>query len=187
MCESFEGIISIDEAYVDFSMGSTIFDSRNEYHNLILFRTFSKVFGLAGLRLGYAIANKDVAIEVRDKYQMPYSVSLFTLKVASKMLNHIKIINETVERIKTEREKLIKRLMEIPGIQPFRSDTNFVLFNISKSSKKVYEEVLNRGIIVRNIGSILGFQNCLRVTVAPQPMMERFLSELEQVMKNEYE
>ncbi|MEM2914846.1 MAG: histidinol-phosphate transaminase, partial [Candidatus Bathyarchaeia archaeon] len=181
LTEGFDGIVAVDEAYADFSRGSVV-NLAEKAENLIVFRTFSKVFGLAGLRIGYAIANQDLATVIDERFQLPYNVSLVTLKASVKMLEKIHVIKDATEKLKIEREKLIKRLNQIDGVHAFDSETNFVLFQTEKSSDIVYEELLQKGIIVRNIGRVLNLQNCLRVTVAPSHMLEKFLIELDEVL-----
>jgi histidinol-phosphate aminotransferase len=181
LAESFDGVVAVDEAYVDFSDGSFI-DIANNYDNLVVFRTFSKVFGIAGLRLGSAVTNSVLAKIMDERFQMPYSVTLVALKAALKILEKIDIIKDAVEKVKIQRSVLIETLNELDGVQAFDSETNFVLFQTIKNSEAVYKELSNKGVIVRNIGQVLGYRNCLRVTVAPQPMMDRFLDALKEVL-----
>ena len=117
-----------------------------------------------------------------ERFQMPYTVTLVTLKVALKILGRMNVINEAVEKVKIQRSVLIETLNEFDGVRAFDSETNFVLFQTAKSSETVYKELLNKGVIVRNIGQVLSYRNCLRVTVAPQPMMDRFLKALKEVL-----
>jgi histidinol-phosphate aminotransferase len=178
---NFEGLVAVDEAYVDFSDGSIV-DLVERYENLVVFRTFSKVFGLAGLRVGCAITSPRLAKVMNEKFQMPYSVTLIALKTALKLLEKTETIRAAIEDVKAERSRLTGRLNEIDGVEAFDSKTNFVLFHLNKSSDEVCGALLKKGIIVRNIGRVLHFENCLRVTVAPRPMMERFLNALTQVL-----
>jgi histidinol-phosphate aminotransferase len=181
LAESFEGVVAVDEAYADFSDGSVV-DLVGEFENLVIFRTFSKVFGFAGLRLGCVIANSKLAKVMDERFQMPYSVTLIALKGALKLLEKIDVIKAAIEDVKSERSRLIRRLNRMDGVRPFDSETNFVLFQVEKSSDEVYEALLKKGVIVRDIGRVLHLENCLRVTVAPSPMMERFLTALEEVL-----
>ena len=181
LAKSFQGLVAVDEAYVDFSAGSVV-GLVKECGNLVVFRTFSKVFGLAGLRVGCAITSPSLAKVMNEKFQMPYSVTLIALKTALKLLNSTEIIDNAVENVKAERSRLIESLNEVEGVKAFSSGTNFVLFQVNKSSGGVYKALLAKGIIVRNIGHVLHLQNCLRVTVAPPPMTDRFLRALRQVL-----
>jgi len=178
----FDGLVAVDEAYVDFSGGSVI-SLIEEFENLIVFRTFSKVFGLAGLRIGCAIASPELARVIDKRFQMPYSVSLVAVKAALKILDQPEVIQEAVERVKCERERLIRKLNDISGVHAFDSKTNFVLFQVDKSSDVIYDRLLEKGVIVRNIGRVLNYENCLRVTVAPPSITDRFLMSLQEVLR----
>jgi len=184
LAEDFDGLVAVDEAYADFA-NSTLVDVVGEFENLIVFRTFSKVFGLAGLRLGYVITNKALAEVMNERLQMPYAVSLVALKTAVKMLENFEYIEGTIKELKAERSRMIEALNQIDGVRAFPSETNFVLFQVNRNSLSVYRNLLSRGIIVRNIGRVLEFNNCLRVTVAPAPLINRFLGELREVLSVE--
>ena len=181
LAEGFDGLIAVDEAYVDFSDASVV-DLVEDYLNIAVFRTFSKVFGLAGLRVGCAIASPELAKVMNERFQMPYSVTLIGLSTALRLLEKTESIEGAIEDVKAERSKLIERLNEMKGVKAFDSKTNFVLFQVERSSDEVYEELLRKGVIVRNMGRVLHLENCLRVTVAPPPMTERFLDTLGEVL-----
>ena len=182
LMEEFSGLVAVDEAYIDFS-GSSLVDLTEEFDNLIIFRTFSKVFGLAGLRVGCAIANAELAKTINEKFLMPYSVSLIAIKAALKILKHSEVISSAIGEVKRERERLIRELNSINGVRAFNSETNFVLFQVNRSSESVYRRLLEKGVIIRNIGRVLEYENCLRVTVAPAPMMNKFLSALRETLE----
>jgi len=181
LMEEFSGLVAVDEAYIDFS-GSSLVDLTEEFDNLIIFRTFSKVFGLAGLRVGCAVANAELAKTINEKFLMPYSVSLIAIKAALKILKHSEVISSAIGEVKRERERLIRELNSINGVRAFNSETNFVLFQVNRSSESVYRRLLEKGVIIRNIGRVLEYENCLRVTVAPAPMMNKFLSALRETL-----
>ncbi len=113
---------------------------------------------------------------------MPYTVTLVTLRASSKILQRTDVIGKAVDEVKTQRSVLIKALNKIKGVRAFDSETNFVLFQTPQNSGTVYRKLLDKGVIVRNIGQVLGYKNCLRVTVAPQPMMDGFLEVLKEVL-----
>ncbi len=183
LAEEFDGVVAVDEAYADFA-AETLIDSARELENLIVFRTFSKVFGLAGLRVGYTVTNRRLAKTINERFQMPYPVSIVALKAATKILGKMDYIRKLIIEVKAERSRLINELNRMEGVKAFPSETNFVLFQVNRDSSVVYESLLSRGIIVRNIGCVLGFKNCLRVTVAPAQMMERFIEELGRVLSD---
>lgn len=183
LADEFVGLVAVDETYVDFS-GKSLLDAARDLDNLMVFRTFSKTFGLAGLRVGYLVANRRLAKAIEERFQMPYSVSTIALKAALKMIGRWDEIAETISAIRRERERLITELDKMAGLRAFPSETNFVLFQVNRDSKTVYRSLLDRGIIIRNIGRVLSFDNCLRVTVAPRSMMERFIMELREALSS---
>jgi len=181
LLEEFEGLVIVDEAYAEFSEQSIVpLAEKNE--NLIVLRTFSKAFGLAGLRLGYAISNTELASTLTERYQMPYSAALTAIKTGIKLLERMDTIKKAIQELKVERKNMIERLNDMSGVHAFNSKTNFVLVRVGKSSDWVCNGLLNRGIIIRNLGRVLKFDNCLRVTIAPPEMTERFLVELGRVL-----
>jgi len=177
LADQFDGLVAVDEAYVDFSNGSLV-DLVNDVGNLIIFRTFSKVFGLAGLRLGCAIANPELTKVIDERYQMPYTVTITAVKVALKLLDKIGTIEKSIREMKSERNRLTERLNMLIGVHAFKSETNFVLVQLERNSDEVYKALLEKGVIVRNLGTVLHLDNCLRVTVAPRPMMAKFSAAL---------
>lgn len=181
LCEEFEGLVVVDETYADFA-GVTLADAAVSLDNLIVFRTFSKTFGLAGLRVGYAVGNRRLVKVFEEKFQMPYSVSTIALKAAVKILERWGEVAGVIEAIREQREILVSELNKMSGVRAFPSETNFVLFQVNKDSSTVYRSLLEKGVIVRNLGRVLRFDNCLRVTVAPSPMTERFLRHLSEVL-----
>ncbi|MFQ6095090.1 MAG: aminotransferase class I/II-fold pyridoxal phosphate-dependent enzyme, partial [Candidatus Bathyarchaeia archaeon] len=136
----------------------------------------------AGLRLGYAVSNRDLASTLSQRFQMPYTATLIALKMGIKLLERVGVIKDAIIELKAQREKLIERLDEIGGVRAFDSQTNFVLTEVNRSSHEVYKALLNRGIIIRNLGRVLHLENCLRITVAPPGMTERFITEFKEVL-----
>jgi histidinol-phosphate aminotransferase len=178
----FPGMVVLDEAYAeyaDYSMVSRI----SKYENLIILRTFSKAFGLAGLRLGYAAASAGLAKTLMEKMPLPFPVSVFTLSMGSKLLENYAIVEKAVKELKNERGTLIKNLNEISGIQAFDSKTNFVLFNTVKPSDYVYQSLFQKGILVKKLGKILQYDNCLRTTVGLPQMNAKLLEALKEVFR----
>jgi histidinol-phosphate aminotransferase len=180
LLNNYKGLTLIDEAYQEYSK-YTIVPETNNYPNLIVLRTFSKAYGLAGLRLGYCITNEEFACTLRDRYLTPYPVSSFVLNTGCKILENQEIIQRGIDRCKSERKWLVEKLNNIKGVKAFQTETNFVLFNTIMPYKEVYTGLLRKGIIVRKIGSILDKENCLRVTVAPRPILEKFIEKLKEI------
>jgi histidinol-phosphate aminotransferase len=178
----FEGLVLVDEAYQEYSDYSLI-DAVDEYDNLVILRTFSKAFGLAGLRLGYLVANSELASMLRERYLSPFPVSNIALKTGSKIIQQYGFIEKAIEKTKREREWLVNQLNNLEGVEAFPSNANFVLFNTEKSYEAVFEELQSRGVLIRKIGAILGRKNCLRVSVAPRPILIQFLDALKETIK----
>jgi histidinol-phosphate aminotransferase len=180
--EGYENLVLIDEAYAEFGR-YTLIEEAAERENLVVLRTFSKAYGMAGLRLGYAVTNTVIAQILAERYMVPYPVPNIVLRTGAKILDEQRLVLETVEEIKQERNYTVESLNEIEGVEAFRSDTNFVLFNTDMPYEEVYSKLLENGIIVRKIGEVPGHDNCLRVTVAPREIMARFLTALREVME----
>jgi histidinol-phosphate aminotransferase len=181
LIQDFEGLVIIDEAYADFAE-YCIVDLVEDFENAIVLRTFSKAFGLAGLRLGYAVTNPRLAALILEKMQLPYSVSHVASRLGLKLLERTEPIRNAINELRQERTELTRALNQIEAVHAFDSETNFVLFDVGRSSVDVYRELLKKGVIVKNIGRVLHLDNCLRVTVAPRDMSKLFLASLKEVL-----
>lgn len=182
--EAFPGLVVMDEAYAEFAEFSVV-PLVNEFENLVVLRTFSKAFGLAGLRLGYAVSNRDLAETVSSKAQLPYPVNSIALKMGLKLLNNVEIMRDAANQMKKERVRLIKRLNELSGVTAFDSQANFVLVQTDRGTDEFFQALLNRGITVRNVGKVLTLGGCLRVTVGLPQMNDKLLAALEQICGGE--
>ena len=180
LTRAFPGIVILDEAYGEFADYSFVPRIR-EFENMIILRTFSKAFGLAALRLGYAVANPELAKILTEKTPLPYPVSGFTLRMGSKMLDNVDLMMESVREMKCERVKLIKALNEIDGVQAFDSQANFVLMNTQKPCDIVNQKLLWRGIMLKKWGKILQYDNCFRVTVGLPEMNAKLIEALKEI------
>ena len=180
LVKAFPGIVILDEAYGEFADYSFVPRIR-EFENMIILRTFSKAFGLAALRLGYVVANPELAKILTEKAPLPYPVSGFTLRMGAKMLDNVDMMLESVKQVKTEREKMIKALNEIEGVQAFDSQANFVLMNTQKPFELVNQKLLWKGIMVKKWGKILHYENCFRVTVGLPEMNAKLVEVLKEI------
>jgi histidinol-phosphate aminotransferase len=179
LVKSFKGFVLIDEAYQEYS-GYTLVEEVKNYDNLIILRTFSKAYGLAGLRLGYCISNIELATMLRERYMMPYPVPNVVLRTGAKLIQKQETVKKAINETITEREWLINRLNTLDGVKAYPSETNFVLFKTEQPYREVYQYLKNRGVLIRVIGKVLSMRNCLRVTVAPRPILEHFLETLKE-------
>ncbi len=180
LIEEFPGIVMVDEAYGEYARYSVV-PLINKYENLVVLRTFSKAFGLAGLRLGYAVANP-LLIKAVSKIPAPYSINIVTLTMGRKLLENVGVMRASVAALKAERGKLINALNDINGVKAFDSRANFVLFNTKKPYEDVYLNMLKRGLIIKKLGKLLAYENCLRVTVGLPEMNAKLLNLLREYM-----
>ena len=175
----FQGLVIIDEAYVEYapySMGDMIKD----YENLIVLRTFSKAFGLAGIRLGYGLAHPAL-ISALKKMQLPFNINKFSLQLAIKLLTKRNLVNTLIPKLKIERERLYKKLNKIPDVKAFPSDANFVLFTTKQDSTMIHHKLMRHGILIRTIENILHYGRCFRVTVGLPEMNNKFLTIMQEL------
>ena len=183
LVKAFPGIVIIDEAYGEFADYSFIPRIR-EFPNVVILRTFSKAFGLAMLRLGYAVANPEICKIIREKAPLPYPVSGFSIRMGIKMLENMDIMQTAVSALVTEREKFITALNQIVGVQAFPSQSDFILINTQKSADEVYSKLLKRGIMLKKFGILLQYKNCFRVTVGLPVMNLKLIKALNEVMSD---
>lgn len=180
LIEGFDGLIMLDEAYAEFA-GYSLKDVAVKRDDMIVFRTFSKAFGLAGARVGYAIACKEIADVFNRVIQYPYAVSSISLKAAIALLNRLDEVKHIIDGLKAERQWLYEQ-MSMLGLRVFRSDANFILFDVGDDHEHMYSRLRDDGILVRRIGQIGCYKGCLRVTVGSRDMNERFLNGLIKAM-----
>lgn len=183
LAKAFPGIVILDEAYGEFADYSFVPRIR-EFPNMIILRTFSKAFGLAMLRLGYAVANPELAKITTEKAPLPYPVSGFSIRMGIKMLENMEIMKTAVASLKSERGKLIKALNQINGIKAFDSQADFILINTKKNADEVYEKLLKRGVMLKKWGKILQYENCFRLTVGLPEMNTKLIEALKKIQSD---
>jgi histidinol-phosphate aminotransferase len=174
LIKSFEGLVIIDEAYGEFSKYS-LANMVKTQPNLVVVQTLSKSFGLAGLRLGYFIANKKLIEAFNKVLQYPYPLSTLTIEAGILAFEKISQMKDSVVSIKKERARIIETLRKYPTFEVFNSEANFVLFDAHGSYKRVYTALFEQGISIRKLGKIGNHEGCLRVTVGTKEMNSRFL------------
>jgi len=170
-------IVVIDEAYADFS-GKTLLPLLADHENMIILRTFSKAYGLAGLRVGYMIAGKNIVNQIM-KVKMVYNINSLSQKIALIMMKHKDQNSAFIQTIIQERDRLAERLDRIDGIIRFHSDANFILFRSEPDAEVLFSNLLAKGILIRNLNEPGLLKNCLRVTVGKPEENDAFLSVLE--------
>lgn len=161
---NFDGLVVIDEAYINFSKHKSFTQELNEYPNLVILQTMSKAWGMAGLRLGMAFASKAI-IDIYNKVKPPYNINQATQELALQALENIATVNEMIKEIVAFRADLEKKLTMLPIVQKvYPSDANFLLVKVEDASS-VYAYLLQSGIVVRDRSKVELCGNCLRITV----------------------
>ncbi|MFC1693578.1 histidinol-phosphate transaminase [Candidatus Latescibacterota bacterium] len=178
--EKTDSPVIVDEAYYEFSRITSL-DLVKSHDNLIIFRTFSKGFSLAGLRVGYALMAPELASEI-GKVKLPFNLDFFSIAAATRLLKKRSIIEGAINEIIKERDALFKAMNSIKGVTVFPSHANFILFKTPYDSKRVFEKILEDGVLIRDLSSNKLLANTLRVTVSEPSDNERFIRSLERVM-----
>lgn len=180
LLNSFKGLVVIDEAYIDFSSQRSWLERLNEFPNLIITQTLSKAYGMAGIRLGICYASSTI-ISVLNKIKPPYNVNELTQKRALKRILDIDEVKAEIDMILEERERLIKNLKTISFIEKiYPTDANFVLVKVD-DAKKRYNQLIKKGIVIRDRSAQPLCQNTLRLTVGTKKetnLLIKTLSEL---------
>ena len=175
----FQGIVIIDEAYSDFSAQQTMRSELARYKNLIVLNTFSKAWGLAAIRLGMAFASPEI-IAIYNKVKYPYNVNQLTQQQALKALKDPFETDKWVKMLLGERARLMTAFQELPICEKvYPTDANFFLAKMT-DAKKIYDYLVDRGIIVRNRHRVQLCQNCLRITIGMKGENNELLAALRQ-------
>lgn len=164
LLKQFSGIIVIDEAYIDFSNDESWIKRLGDFPNLIVTQTLSKAYGMAGIRLGVCYASEEI-ITILDRIKPPYNVNELTQRKALERLSQQASVNKEIEDILYERTKLSSALNDISIIENvYPSDANFILARVDDANRR-YQELISKGIVVRNRTNQPLCENCLRFTV----------------------
>ena len=162
--ENFDGLVVVDEAYVEFAEDKSVISWISDYPNLVVVQTFSKAQGLAGIRLGMAFAHPEI-IDLMNKVKAPYNINTLTQTEVLKRLEEQGLIQQQVHQIREEKAKLLKGIKGISFVKKvYPSDANFFLVKMDNSTKR-YNELIDRGIVVRNASKNQNCANTLRITV----------------------
>lgn len=171
---STSGLVIVDEAYHEFS-GVTSFDLLREFSNLILLRTFSKAMAMAGLRIGYLLADPRITVEVA-KAKLPYNLNFVSIAAAEAGLDHVELLQANVQRVIALRATLTARLKGIAGVETFPSGANFVLFRTPMPGPAFFESLYAQSVLIRDVSRAPLLDRCLRVTVGNAEENEVFLT-----------
>lgn len=180
LLKEFNGIVVIDEAYIDFSIEDSWLSRLDEFPNLIVTQTLSKAYGLAGIRLGICYASQEI-ISILNKIKPPYNVNQLTQDVALKALLNRDEVNNQITAITSERNQLIKDLEKLDIVDKvYASDANFLLVKVDNANLR-YEQLLNNGIVVRNRSNQMLCENCLRFTIGTKDENKKLITTLKSI------
>ena len=161
---NFQGLVVVDEAYINFSAVKSFTQELAEYPNLVVLQTLSKAWGLAALRLGMAFASKEI-IAVYNKIKPPYNINQATQDIVLEALDQVDQVNDWIKETVAEREQLVRGLLELDYVQHITpSDANFILVKMEQP-REVYDYLVQYGIIVRDRSKVELCEGCLRITV----------------------
>ncbi len=177
--EAFQGIVIVDEAYIDFAQQKSLRQELPTHPNLIILQTMSKAWGSAAIRLGMAFASKEI-IAIYNKVKYPYNVNLLTQQQAIEVLKDPYEVDKWVKILLAERSRLIQAFAELPICETiYKTDANFFLAKVT-DAKAIYDYLVDKGIIVRNRSRIQLCANCLRITIGTRTENNELLSALRQ-------
>uniref|UniRef100_A0A7S2TT69 histidinol-phosphate transaminase n=1 Tax=Lotharella oceanica TaxID=641309 RepID=A0A7S2TT69_9EUKA len=178
----FKGLVVVDEAYVDFSPRGSLASWTKKYPQLVVLQTFSKSWGLAGVRCGVAISSPDI-VGYMNRIKAPYNMNVMTSQVVRDCLQNLPKMLQTVEEIKKEKKRVKAALESIPHvIKVFPSSANFFLFRVKSHSKEIYRTIAESGVVIRYRGDNHGCSECLRATVGRPEDNDAFLKKFKEII-----
>jgi len=177
----FKGLIVLDEAYIDFASDASMVKEFNRYPNLVILQTLSKAWGMAGIRLGIGLASVEI-IEVLNKIKPPYNVNTLTQNKALELLSCEETYQEKINILLEERSSMLNELRGLSFVKKiFPSQANFILIRV-ENANKLYDFLIERGIVIRNRTTISLLENCLRISIGTpveNQKLFRFLKEFQ--------
>lgn len=176
--EQFRGIVVADEAYYDFAQKTFIRDLQG-HNNLIVLRSLSKI-GLAGLRVGYGVADP-LIIEQINKIRLPYNSNTVSQTISEKILSNFAPIQKQIDWIIRERGRLILALAKIKSLTVYPSDSNFILFRVNRDNGSLFKKLMEKGILIRDLAAHPRLKGCMRVTIGSQEENDHFLIQIEKL------
>lgn len=177
--ESSSGVVVVDEAYAEYARYSLLSEAAG-HDNLVVIRTFSKAWGMAGMRVGYLVTNEKLASELRARGRV-FACSSLSLRAACLMLEHWDIVRKAVEELKAVRDWMRAELSKL-GVKAYPSDANFLLVRLPLDTRDACAKLLEEGIAVKDVSSLPLCERCIRVTVPPRPVAEIFIGKLKWVL-----
>ncbi len=182
LLNQFEGIVIVDEAYIDFSTKPSWLLELENYQNLVVLQTLSKAWGLASLRIGFACAAPEI-INILNKVKPPYNIGSGVQSFVLNVLNKEEKVLQMVQHFMVAREILSLQLSALPFVKKvFPSEANFILIRVT-NAESIYNFLISRGIVVRNRSNIPGCENCLRITIGSQEENQSLITTMIQYEK----
>jgi histidinol-phosphate aminotransferase len=179
--KNFNGIVVLDEAYIDFAPGKTLLPIMNDFPNLVILQTFSKAWGMAGIRLGMAFAASEI-ISVLNKIKYPYNLNILTQQKALELIENRDKVENWVKLLIAEREKMKTLISDFPFVvKIFPSDANFILVKMY-DARGIYEYLKEKGVIVRDRSKIHLCEDSLRITIGSSNENEQLLNALKELI-----
>ncbi|EMY3558378.1 histidinol-phosphate transaminase [Flavobacterium psychrophilum] len=176
LLKNFNGLVVIDEAYIDFSKNGSWLHVISDYPNLLITQTLSKAYAMAGLRIGILYASAAI-ISILNKIKPPYNINNLSQESALKKLEQ-STLNFHVKKIINERKKMVQSLISIPFIEKiYPSDANFILIKVEDANKR-YNQLIEKGIVIRNRTNQPLCENCLRITIGTKEENEKLITVL---------
>ncbi|CAM3598884.1 histidinol-phosphate transaminase [Flavobacterium saliperosum] len=177
LIHNFNGLVVLDEAYIDFSENESWLSELNAYPNLVITQTLSKAYGLAGIRMGILYASPKITA-VLNKIKPPYNLNHLSQQKALEVLTDREITGNRITLIKAEKSRLLKQLLEVNFIDKvYPSDANFILIKVDNADKR-YNQLLEKGIVVRNRSNQALCNNCLRISIGTPEENELLINTL---------
>ncbi|HKQ07293.1 MAG TPA: histidinol-phosphate transaminase [Blastocatellia bacterium] len=180
LARDFDGLIVVDEAYHEFS-GRTVVPLLDELPNLVVLRTFSKAMAMAGLRVGYLLASPRLATEIH-KATLPYNLNFYSAMAAQVACEQYELLRPRIELIVRERERVFAVLASIPGLEPVPSAANFLVARTRVEPRKLFNELLARDILIRDVSKYPMLADYFRVSLGSPAENDRLIAALEEVM-----
>lgn len=173
-------LILIDEAYVEFA-NYNLSNIVTKYDNVVILRTFSKAFGLAGARIGYVLANEELADVFNQHIQLPYALSSFSMQLAIEALENIRIIERSVQLIKKEKIRLFEKINILSQIKIYRTDANFFFFQTFDQFDKITKMLNDEKMLVKSFGNFGKYQGAMRITIGNPEINDKIISIFEKL------
>lgn len=178
LLHNFNGLVVVDEAYINYSRQKTTINMLTEFPNLVVLQTLSKAWGMAALRIGLAFASEEI-IAVFNKIKPPYNINAASLELALQALENITQVNDWIKQTVSERGKLVEQLATFSFVEKvYPSDANFLLVQVT-DARKLYSFLTGKGIVVRDRSAMPGCAGCLRITVGTPEENNTLLQALE--------